>query len=308
MSLGSIGATLSGFLAQNLPESFVKDRFIDVDEINKLPIETAGIADDGVPFIRLLGGPTFFGHGPNRMQRILYRLFTTAPFRKRIPVEAYNVAWDIVLRYWRDGHINQQRCYKLKAGDIVIEAGAYVGYYTIKMANLVGPEGRIIAIEPVDENREIIVRNLAANHINNVTVLPYAIWNKKGTSEFHLTDRQKNSLLADLLGDRGPIHSRSVPTNTIDNIVAELGIDYPELVIITINGAEIEALEGMSHLLDQHKSHLVVAAKYKRGEEPIYRSVVALLEENGYQLTLDHYGFVKNEDPEQQAVIYANPG
>lgn len=292
-------------IARLLPEGNVRHRLEDIESIERLPIAEAGGSAAGIPFIRLQNGLVFYGFPPNMRQKVIYRLLASRSFRRQVPEGAYNVAWDIWLRYWKGGHINQQRCYQLEPGNIVVEAGAYVGYYTIKMSQAVGPAGRVIAVEPVDENRDIILKNIEANNIQNVTLLPYAVWNEKGTVTFYLTDRQKNSLLPDLLRGKGKMHEITVPTATIDSIVEETGISAPNFVIITVNGAEVEALEGMSNTLDKGV-HLVVAAKYVVKGVPTHQRVVALLEERGYRVIRDHYGFTKNENPKQQAVIYAS--
>lgn len=138
-----------------------------------------------------------------------------------------------------------------------------------------------------------------------MTLLPYAVWNEKGFTTFHLTNRQKNSLTPKPLQGKGNIRQEIVPTNTIDEIVAEIGVDIPNLVIITVNGVEVEALQGMERILDEG-TNLVIAAKYIINGTPTYQLVTTLLEKKGYNFILDHYGFTKNESPENHAVIYAS--
>lgn len=295
---------LSTHITQLLPEGNLKHRLEDLEHIEDLPIAEAGISSGEVPFVRLKDGLIFYGHYPNKRQKYIYRLMSRS-FRKQVPEAAYNVTWDIWLRYYK-GHINQQRYYQLKPGDTVVEAGAYVGYYTLKMSQAVGPTGRVVAIEPITENREIILKNIEANDIQNVTVLPYAIWNKSGTKTFYVTDRQKNSIFSDLLKGKGIIKETTIATNSIDNVVSETGLPNLNFVIITVNGAEIEALEGMTKTLENDNLHIVIAAKYVVDGIPVYKRVATFLEEKGYELKLDHYGFTKNEDPNQHAVIYAS--
>jgi FkbM family methyltransferase len=247
----------------------------------------------------------FYGVQPDRIQRIIYRALASRGFRERVPEGAYAVAWDIWIRYWNDGHINQQRYYQLSEGDTVVEAGAYIGYYTLKMSQAVGPRGHVIAIEPVEENRQIILENIRANHIQNVTVLPYAVWNEKGSRVFHRANRQKNSLSLQSLSGKGRIHSRTVPTSTIDEIIGETSISTPDLVIITVNGVEVEALQGMERTLEKG-TNLVIAAKYVIDGVPTYERVTTLLQEKGYQVILDRYGFTKIENPDRHAVVYAH--
>ena len=73
------------------------------------------------------------------------------------------VSWQHVLR-----HVNHRRQIRrgtfetwepefhilhefVSPGDWVIDVGANVGYYTKKFSDLVGPHGRVIAVEPVPE-------------------------------------------------------------------------------------------------------------------------------------------------------------
>ena len=125
-------------IAKLLPEGNVKHRLEDIANIERLPIAEAGVSDEGLPFVRLQDGLVFYGFLPNRIQKAIYRTLTSRSFRRQVPEQAYNVTWDIWLRYWKGGHINQQRYYQLKPGDVVVEAGAYVGYYTLKMSQVVG--------------------------------------------------------------------------------------------------------------------------------------------------------------------------
>jgi len=295
---------LAGWIAKLLPEGNLKHRFLDVEEIEALPVAEAGVSDDGVPFIRLEGGPIFYGYPPARVHVLVYAILASFPLRRRIPVVAYKVAWDILHRYWQGGQCNQQAHYHLQPGDTVIEAGAFIGYYTLKMANDVGPNGRVVCIEPVKDNRDIILRNLEANGIRNVTVLPYAVAEERREATLYIEKWQKNSLASEVCKGEG--REIRVKVETIDNLVAELGISSPNLVIITVNGLEFEVLQGMKKVLEEADPHLVIAAKYVVGKEAVLDCVLEFLSSMNYDVILDRYGFVKNEDPERQAVVYAS--
>src|SRR5450432_94760 len=53
-------------------------------------------------------------------------------------------------------------------GDIFLDVGGYVGWYTIQAAKAVGPAGKVIAMEPDEVNRLQLERNLKLNEIENV--------------------------------------------------------------------------------------------------------------------------------------------
>jgi FkbM family methyltransferase len=59
----------------------------------------------------------------------------------------------------------------LRAGDTFLDVGSHYGIFTILASKLVGPAGRVIAVEPHSESLQVLRRNLAANHCKNVEVL-----------------------------------------------------------------------------------------------------------------------------------------
>lgn len=59
----------------------------------------------------------------------------------------------------------------LKPGMVVADVGAGVGYYTIRMAKKVGPEGKILAQDIQPEMLSILRKRLAAENVTNVEPL-----------------------------------------------------------------------------------------------------------------------------------------
>lgn len=63
-------------------------------------------------------------------------------------------------------------------GDVVLDIGAHIGYYTVLAARSVGNEGRVIAFEPDPQNYSLLVKNVAKNGYRNVTAVQKAVsWN-----------------------------------------------------------------------------------------------------------------------------------
>lgn len=61
----------------------------------------------------------------------------------------------------------------VKQGDKVIDIGANLGYYTCPLADLVGENGRVYAVEPVPVIFRVLGRNVGSR--KNVTLLNYAL-------------------------------------------------------------------------------------------------------------------------------------
>ena len=66
-------------------------------------------------------------------------------------------------------------------GATAIDIGANLGYYTCPLADIVGSEGRVYAVEPVPVIFEVLKRNVAGR--KNVTLLNYALGSEERTIE-----------------------------------------------------------------------------------------------------------------------------
>ena len=66
-------------------------------------------------------------------------------------------------------------------GTTAIDIGANLGYYTRPLADIVGNDGRVYAVEPVPVIFEVLKRNVAGR--KNVTLLNYALGNEERTIE-----------------------------------------------------------------------------------------------------------------------------
>lgn len=123
----------------------------------------------------------------------------------------------------------------VRPGDFVVDGGAGIGYFTVLLSKLVGPKGRVIAIEPHNESVDVITLNLLENEIENVTVIKRALWS--------IPNQDKTLYLAELshgnsLSAENPERTWAVPVKT-----TTLNLYTPaRLVKLDIEGAEYEAL------------------------------------------------------------------
>lgn len=128
----------------------------------------------------------------------------------------------------------------LRTGDLVIDGGANVGFFTMLMAKLVGPTGRVIAFEPAEQNIHKLATNMHLNKFENVTIVSNPLWSKLEQVTFHHAQQSGYSGLA-----RSPmtVSSQSKQAVTLDAYLGENG-DSPRLLKLDIEGAELQALIG----------------------------------------------------------------
>ncbi len=143
----------------------------------------------------------------------------------------------------------------IKEGDVVIDLGANIGYYTLLMAKLVGKNGRVFAFEPEPKNLELLKRNIQLNTLKNITVIEKAVSNKVGEDNLYIDKKYIGShTLYNEFTDKKPI---KVEVTTIDKFFE----DYKgkiNFIKMDIEGSEYRALEGMSDLIIKNNVKLII--------------------------------------------------
>jgi FkbM family methyltransferase len=135
-------------------------------------------------------------------------------------------------------------------GDLVVDAGAHWGYFTLLAATLCGETGRVIAFEPHPRNVSVLTKNLRANHLDNVDVVAKAVSDREGPAKLFLSRGSGGSSLNPVPPEFSSAQNDylSVETVTLDRFFADSG-RRPALVKIDIEGAEPAAFEGMKTLI-----------------------------------------------------------
>ena len=128
----------------------------------------------------------------------------------------------------------------LSTGDVVVDVGANIGYYTCLMSKSVGAEGVVFAFEPVSDNREVLEENIALNGLNNVSVYSCALAEVKEKSKIYLNN--DNLGAHSLVGGENAQHSIEIDVVPFDEVVPYRQI---ALVKIDVEGYELSVLRGM---------------------------------------------------------------
>jgi FkbM family methyltransferase len=142
----------------------------------------------------------------------------------------------------------------VQPGDVVWDIGAHVGYFTLLLSHLVGPSGKVVAFEPVSDNRLRLEESLRLNGVANVVVRCEAAGSSCGQVMLH---SRGSSLTWTLRGDEvDPTAVLSVPSVTLDEVAAKG--EPPALLKIDAEDAEVDVLRGATTLLAHHRPYIVV--------------------------------------------------
>jgi len=160
----------------------------------------------------------------------------------------------------------------IQPGDWILDLGANVGHYTLRMSELTRAEGRVIAFEPVIETAELLIALARRARYPNITVFQAAVSDRAGTLNFHVpasADGLPNYFQARVADSGG----RTAICLAIDDLHLPRRIS---LVKIDVEQHEVAVLHGMRHLLARDRPVVIVEA-----HEGVFGE---FFREHGYQM------------------------
>jgi FkbM family methyltransferase len=140
-------------------------------------------------------------------------------------------------------------------GDLVVDVGANVGFFTLLLSRLVGRGGRVVAFEPMPHALERLRAHVSLNRCDNVTIRDCALGAATGTTQLYLGPRHHTSIAS--LQPRDGAQAVEVACRTLDD---ELSGDGPVACLkIDAEGWEPEVLAGARLVLEQQPTPFVIA-------------------------------------------------
>ena len=138
----------------------------------------------------------------------------------------------------------------LRPGDVVLDLGAHVGYFTLIAARCVGAEGRVYAFEPEPSNYRLLQSNVVRNGYRHVITVPLAVSDRSGTAELRTSglDNGQHSLYATGRPER---RRQLVRTIRLAEFLATEGIARVDWIKMDLEGAEEAALRGLGTWLQE---------------------------------------------------------
>jgi len=178
---------------------------------------------------------------------------------------------------------------EIKEGDVVLDVGANIGYFTLIFAKLVGPQGKVFAFEPEPNDFNLLKKNVEVNGYRNVVIKRKAATEINGKIKLYLS--KNNS------GQHRIYESKEVSKNFVSVDKIKLDDYFKNLpcfekisfVKMDIEGSEIGALNGMTSILSKNKN-LKILIEYSPiqirdyGAEP--KALLDILKKNDFNFYL----------------------
>ena len=142
---------------------------------------------------------------------------------------------------------------EVRPGDIVLDIGAHIGYFTLRFAKKVGNTGKVFAFEPDPESFAILKKNVELNGYKNVILVNKAVSDRNARLKLYLSEYSTSDNR--LYESEDTRNSVEVDTIRMDDYFTnkQQKVDF---IKMDIQGSEANALRGMPDILKNNKLKL----------------------------------------------------
>jgi len=172
---------------------------------------------------------------------------------------------------------------QLREGDVFIDVGANIGYFSILAGKAVGNSGSVVAIEALPQTFDRLRLNLELNETRNCRSIGVAAWNTPGEiSLFAKAGRPDGTSTAiRAWAERwGNQQEFRVPSAPLASLLTADEISRARIIKIDVEGAEWRVLESMCGMMPQCRPDLEVIVELTKdgleAEDKTCDDVVAL--------------------------------
>lgn len=197
----------------------------------------------------------------------------------------------------------------VRRGTVAVDVGAHFGLYSYLLARLVGKDGRVVAIEPIAEDADLIERAFRTLRLP-VSVVRCALSSHEGEATLTIPrlGGAEKTALATLeeqaqSGDVGPAETRTVPVRRLDDVLAGIGMPV-SFIKIDVEGHELDVLDGAAETIATQRPNILIEINHDLGGRPVesvFERILAFgyrgefLEEGRYRRPLSAFDVARHQ-------------
>jgi FkbM family methyltransferase len=212
----------------------------------------------------------YLRHGPGqrsiaiRLDQALQRRPRSRLVRTRPGARFAVDTGDMIQRYlylfgWWEPRLTAHVRSRLRPGDVFIDIGANIGYFSVLAAQRVGPTGRVVAVEAAPPIAEMLSRNLAINRCPNVRVIVAAVGDRAGEREFYLENAGNLGATTAHRPAAGYERSFRAATYPLTELVDPADLIRARLIKVDIEGGEDTVVGALAPLLPDLRDDVEIA-------------------------------------------------
>jgi len=208
--------------------------------------------DENQDHIRSLCGNAYLGDGDSLC-------WVLGRFKMFVDTHDVGLSSHLLLDGYWEMWLTEALSAVLEKGAVAVDIGANLGYFTLLMAELVGPAGRVHAFEPNPAIAERLARSCDINgYRERVTVHLDPLWAEEGLPVSLIVPEHepKNAFISSDVGVAGSVQ---LTTRRFDS--------YPELIDAAVIKIDAESAEqyiwrGMTARLDRTDAPLIIFMEF----------------------------------------------
>jgi FkbM family methyltransferase len=137
----------------------------------------------------------------------------------------------------------------LRVGDLFVDVGANIGYFTLLAASVVGSQGQVLAFEPFSTNVKFLYLSKCLNDFDQITIYPFALADRENLC-FYGNVGSNGQISAASHDPRRVFESTLVYSVRLDSLLEE--ILRLDMIKVDVEGAENLVLSGAQRTLARY--------------------------------------------------------
>lgn len=148
----------------------------------------------------------------------------------------------------------------VEPGDVVVDAGANIGYVALLLSRWVGPQGRVFSFEPIPETYDLLAGNVKKLGLTNVEIFPYALSSRDGRAEMEVPHYEGGgeNFYESRMAEKTNVDLRTFPVEVrrLDSVL-DLGRTV-SFIKIDVEGHEEDVVRGATRILQASQPALMI--------------------------------------------------
>ncbi len=171
----------------------------------------------------------------------------------------------------------------IKKGDIIVDIGANIGFYSLLAASKLQDGGKVYSFEPSKFIINELKSNIEINNYKNIEVFDFALSDSSGKKDFYrCEDDAYNSLLAKPM--QKVVSIDSVDVITLDDFIMMNNISKIDVIKIDAEGLDYEILKGAQQTIMNFKPIIFCEYNSYYLNDKSKAEFIDYLERSGYEL------------------------
>jgi FkbM family methyltransferase len=159
-------------------------------------------------------------------------------------------------------------------GDVVVDAGAFIGTHSVAFSRFVGPKGRVYSFEPHPQSFQILRKNIQENGCDNVHACNVGLSDQAGEMQVEQFELDSPISLGSVQLSSGTAQFDrvKVQVHTLDDV----RLEACQLIKVDVEGMEYHVLLGARATLETHRPLVYAECNSADGGWPVIQFMRSL--------------------------------